>query len=1110
MSILHTTPNGTIDYLQRQIDLLRFSDELQGVLSRCSDESAVTSAAIHRSVSAFEARAGCIAIYDAVSGHFDVVSHTRGQSEWPIPLFARALAEGRAVQFEGAFAVPFSWSNQPYGVLALAREEPFARHERQVLRGIGARIGSELERRRDLLLDDVLDTLLRKTKPIDVYTHAIRELRRFVRYDHSAAIMTATREMHQLWVRVEKVVTTKGSSETLVDSARVGDGQAGIGLGAEQYRALGDLDGALHAVRYAGGDWLTMSGDERALVLCDVTPLGPDCDLGPEGSQLLYPLTFGGQTLGVLRLSAQRPGAFEPLSTYTRILERFARLLSVTIYRSDLYYQSERQLQAIQEMGRLATHPLPIEQVCAHTLRLALRALHAEVGVINLLRPNGKLEAVAHQGLTNGPAALRSGEGTSGIVVSSGKAVAVPDVRREPAYVSCDDRVRSEIAVPIAYDDTEILGVITIDSFEEGRFREEDEEVISFLEALANQTAVALKNSGLRSEAITRFGLGAVADTRMTNADFYQRILAEDQQRRARQEVQQDLSRRLMRSERVSDILHEVVSLSLDRTGSDGACLYLLEDGALTLKAHLARRGAGHTLGVHWLHEYVIGQNALEKAATSFSDAAAEHAWVVRLPESDAAGQALPAVDAVLAPLYGRSSTRGLLCVLRLVSPRRESPGQNETELLATVAGLASVAIEKLRQREQMRALHAIDRAIGAGKLPGPVFAKVLEGIALTSPGDGYGYIAIAQGTFDHLSPALYRPDRGLRTGLTRDERDLVAAALRTVRHDAHGPLRGGQRRRREFHLPEEANSVLAAPILAAGENVRGALVFWHSRPYAFTEEDDEWIRLLAAEAAIAIEAWERTNSLQRRTEQLRHANDRLAAASRAKSEFLANMSHELRTPLNAVIGFSKLLLDARAAASLSEDERLQSLADIRDSGHHLLALINDILDLSKVEAGRMVLVPEDFSLVAMIESVRSVGETLAAEQDKCIDMVAEVTPPLDMINADPGRVRQILYNLISNAVKFTPDGGSVTIHALEQDNLITISVRDTGIGIAPENQERIFEEFQQIDSSASRQFPGTGLGLALVRKLVELLGGTVSVESALGQGTVFTFTLPK
>jgi len=329
------------------------------------------------------------------------------------------------------------------------------------------------------------------------------------------------------------------------------------------------------------------------------------------------------------------------------------------------------------------------------------------------------------------------------------------------------------------------------------------------------------------------------------------------------------------------------------------------------------------------------------------------------------------------------------------------------------------------------------------------------------------------------------------------------------MRQEGNTTLRRGVKFRRLFKLPDQANSVLATPILT-GESVRGVLVFWHPRPYAFTEEDDDWARSLAAEAAIAIETWERASMLQRRTDQLRAANERLSAASRAKSEFLANMSHELRTPLNAVIGFSKLLLDPSLSADLTDEERLQSLADIRDSGHHLLALINDILDLSKVEAGRMVLVPEDFSLSAMMEGVRTVGETLASQQSKFLHVNATVDPQVSCITADPGRVRQIMYNLVSNAVKFTPDGGTVTIQAVEQDGHVAISVQDTGIGIAQEERERIFEEFHQIDSSAARAYPGTGLGLALVRKLVELLGGVVWVESELGAGSNFTFTLPR
>lgn len=1097
------TPIGG-DGVQRQLELLRLGEELQNVLIRCPDEAAVSSAVVHRLVSALFATGGCFAVYEPIAGRFDVVLHTRGQSEWPVPLFARALAEAHQVQGDGVLAVPFSCQDIPCGVLGLVRDTPFDRLERQALRSVALRVGVEIERRRDQVLDDVLDSLLRKTKPIDVYTHALRELRKFVRYDHSASIMTATRELHQLVVRVEKVVTPKGGSESLVDSPRLG---TSLSLAADIGMATNPPGQPAHAVRYAGDEWHLMEGDQNALSIAAVTALGQQGDVvPPDGSQLLWPLTFGGQMLGVLRLAAVRPGAFDSGRVHSRVIERLARLLSVTIYRSDLYYQSERQLQAIKDLGRLTTHPMPVEHVCANTLNCALSALHVEVGAVLLLDDAGMLNVVAEQGA--GPDAvrqLRSGVGVAGAVAATGKAMPVPDVTREPAYVAFNDRVRSMLAVPIMYGEAEVLGVLSVMSFENHRFREEDEEVISFLDALANQTAVAIKNSGLRAHAIDRFGLHSVADLGMSNADFYQRILEEDQQRRARQEVQQELSRRLMRTERLNEILNEVISLCLDRAAGDGACLYLLRNGSLALSAHLARRGSNP----RWLHEYGPGRAALDKAAASFADAGAEHAWVLRIPEESDGSRVLPECDAVVAPLYGRSRTRGLLCVLRLTSPRRPTPGQSECELLAAVAGLAAVAIEKLRQREQMRALHSIDQAIGAGKLLSPVFGKVVDGINLSSPGDGTGYIVLGQGVLDPVKPALFSSERGLRVCSSPLDRDVADAALQTVRQEGGTAIRRGPKFRRLFKLPEQANSVLAAPIFM-GENVRGVLVFWHARAYAFTDEDDDWVRALAAEAAIAVEAWEHATMLQRRTDQLRAANERLSAASRAKSEFLANMSHELRTPLNAVIGFSRILLDPALAAELSEEERIQSLADIRDSGHHLLALINDILDLSKVEAGRMVIVSEDFSLVAMMESVRTVGETLASQQNKFLHVNASVEPPLDSLTNDPGRVRQILYNLVSNAVKFTPDGGAVTISARGEGGHVIVSVQDTGIGIDAVDTERIFEEFQQIDSSASREYPGTGLGLALVKKLVELLGGKVWVESEVGTGSTFTFTLPR
>jgi len=267
----------------------------------------------------------------------------------------------------------------------------------------------------------------------------------------------------------------------------------------------------------------------------------------------------------------------------------------------------------------------------------------------------------------------------------------------------------------------------------------------------------------------------------------------------------------------------------------------------------------------------------------------------------------------------------------------------------------------------------------------------------------------------------------------------------------------------------------------------------------------------------------------QKKHEQVQQRNVELEAASRMKSEFFSTMSHELRTPLNAIIGFSEVLKDG-LMGDLTDEQR-GYIGDILDSGQHQLSLINDILDLSKVEAGKMTLHLESIDLTLLFSNSLSMVREKAAAQH--IHLNLDIADGLDDIQADVRKVKQIVYNLLSNAVKFTPEGGDVILRARRvsrtqvgqltgrwaglnfplRDNKITdfieISVTDSGIGIANENFERLFEPFSQIDSSLARKFEGTGLGLTIVKSLVELHGGTLAVESAEGQGTCFTVWLP-
>ena len=237
---------------------------------------------------------------------------------------------------------------------------------------------------------------------------------------------------------------------------------------------------------------------------------------------------------------------------------------------------------------------------------------------------------------------------------------------------------------------------------------------------------------------------------------------------------------------------------------------------------------------------------------------------------------------------------------------------------------------------------------------------------------------------------------------------------------------------------------------------------------------------------------------------ELQAAKEAAEYADRAKSEFLANMSHELRTPLNAIIGFAEILRDEIIAPMKPEQKELAT--DIHTSGRHLLDMINDILDLSKIEAGTMDLDFETFSIVETMEEVNTIINALASK--KRIQLTREFDQDIT-VTADKTKFKQILYNLLSNGVKFTNEGGQVTTKLEISNNSLLIRVIDTGVGISPEHQGMLFQAFTQVDTSKARAHEGTGLGLALTKRLIELHGGEIWVESTVDKGSTFSFTLP-
>jgi signal transduction histidine kinase len=276
-----------------------------------------------------------------------------------------------------------------------------------------------------------------------------------------------------------------------------------------------------------------------------------------------------------------------------------------------------------------------------------------------------------------------------------------------------------------------------------------------------------------------------------------------------------------------------------------------------------------------------------------------------------------------------------------------------------------------------------------------------------------------------------------------------------------------------------------------------GVLTLTRSDVRPFTDKQVELVATFADQAAIAIENVRLFDEIQDKSRQL-------AEASQHKSQFLANMSHELRTPLNAILGYTELIVDGVYGAP--PEKMTAVLKRIESNGRHLLGLINAVLDLSKIEAGQLTLDVTEYSLANVVQTVHAALESLAAE--KKLALKVQLASDLPLAVGDERRLTQVLLNLVGNAIKFT-DTGEVVIKAEASNGSFNVSVQDTGPGISAADQTKLFQEFQQADNSITKKKGGTGLGLAISKRIIELHDGTISVQSSVGHGSTFAFTLP-
>jgi GAF domain-containing protein len=822
----------------------------------------------------------------------------------------------------------------------------------------------------------------------------------------------------------------------------------------------------------------------------------PAFGFGESRTLLSVPLLREGISVGAILIRRFQVRPFS--DKQIKLLETFASQAVIAIENVRLFQELkeslEQQTATSEILGVIASSPTDIQPVFDTIARNAVGLCNALFGAV--YRFDGELlHLVAHHNYNPEVLALErrlypmrpNREQAVGRAILGRAVVHMEDVLSDSDYrheVATTGGWRSMIAVPMFREGAPV-GVIWVARTQTGPFPENQ---VTLLETFADQAVIAIENvrlfnelkEALEQQTATSEILGVIASS---PTDL--------------QPVLDTIAKSAARLCEATDaLIVQIEGDSLKRVANYGTMEASLGRGPRTIDRNSPP-----------------GRAIIDQRTLHISDLAAipEEEFSARFPRQTGTRTLLAT------PMLRANEAIGAIVIRRReVLPFTEK----QIKLLETFADQAVIAIENVRLFKELQASNRdLARSVGELKALGEVSQAVsstldLETVLTRIASHAVQLTGAAGG-------AIYEYDEATEQFTLRGSHQIEKEFVEALRANPARLGRGALAQAASSGAPVEVaeilderdasatqlrlvlrqlgyRSLLAVPLLREGR-IMGGFTIYRRIPGSFAPEVVNLLQTFATQSVMAIQNARLFREIEDKSRQIE-------AANRHKSEFLANMSHELRTPLNAIIGFSEVLGE-RMFGELNE-KQAEYTDDILTSGRHLLSLINEILDLSKVEAGRMELELATFDLPLAIDNARTFVRERATKHGINLDVT--VDERLGDFVGDERKIKQILLNLLSNAVKFTPEGGRIGITARRADGSVEISVSDTGIGIAPEDQPKIFEEFRQVGGDNAKKIEGTGLGLTLAKKFVELHGGKIWVESEVGKGSTFAFSLPK